>query len=1186
MAKDRFRKFSEELFETDLDVPTLIEQEDDFDLIKLVKKSIDPITGIPRNMKLPEGDFKEAKNYFDFVSNYLGHDAKFPFARQLWLAVTLLGEVCPRCTDKKFLKIDTVPVDYPAKHLPDRMQFLHYGKCPKCHTTKAELLKNKEINLYTEMALCVGQRGGKCVSGDTKILTEKGLVSIESLNDNYDYGFSKYKGPKLVLENGELVKPSHFYIEKPENLLEITLNNGMSIKGTANHPLWTLYGWKNLDSLNEGDLIPLKIGQDTWAKDFINLDKLVDVAEDKFESKTLDSVANRPCYDVGLKTTVLSEELAGVMALYIAEGYSHTGYGFSITNYDKSIIQYIEKALTNSFYGIRFSYTKNKSCIRVPNKKLSTYFDLLLGTQLAKRSAGKFIPESIFRSPKKVVASFLRMLFEGDGCMNGSKINYTSLSKTLVKDIQILLNNFGITSELKETTGFASNGSAAQIRKPVFNLFITGHESKKRFRDEINFFSKRKIECLDKSIKKTTYTSQPNKSTKLPEEIQAIWIETVLELKDYLRNVESFDAKGRSFCLGINSVFTGKKIFRKNLGINRRFIIDNILIVSKWYPRLPKELVEKFEVLNRLAKDYSIYFSRVSKIEKTPKEVTYDFNVPKYHRFLGNGFINHNSTITASIVSYIIHKYLKFPKLSSVCDGIAGSTPLTGTFVGGRTSDAIALLWEPITNIISDSPWFTNFHEMLTDRGNHYGVEFFRQKDLYLKYSHRNLEFYPSGPTKRGLRGRTRIIAATDEIGWFPSLEDAKDRERADAPEVYEALDKSLLTVRKEVRSLVAKGYNNFIPGLAINISSPSSQTDMISKLVNENQNSNRVLAVRLATWNISPLYKRDNEEIEEAYRRNAVTAERDYGANPPLNASKFIDVEEDQILKCFKLNNSAQVEQQTKVINDRLRVAAKLSNVSKLATPRYSLISLDAGYTFNSFSITVITAEQQLLPNNVKSVLLRVPVVLEVVPPKGSSIHYKKIYTSVIKPLIETFNAKFLFADRWNSIALLDTAEEEFASQGLTSTIYSVKYDDFIITKSYLQEQKLLLPKLEMDFTDILKVENYPNGFIQKPMAHLLYQMMTVRDRGKTVIKGDNATDDIFRALVLGVSRALNDKVLPELLKTATGSVSGRLTGAVASGRVLGSSYVAGNNSTVLTNSSAVQKAPNSKVVVYLPRH
>ncbi len=508
------------------------------------------------------------------------------------------------------------------------------------------------------------------------------------------------------------------------------------------------------------------------------------------------------------------------------------------------------------------------------------------------------------------------------------------------------------------------------------------------------------------------------------------------------------------------------------------------------------------------------------------------------------------TALTSSIIGYLIHKYLKFPKLSSICEGIQSSNILTGTFVAGRATDAIDLLWKPVINIVEDSKWFSEYHEMLTDAGERYSTEFYRKKDLYLRYAHRNLEFYPSGPTKRGLRGRTRIITATDEIGWFPSPEDNKDRERADAPEVYDALDRSLLTVRQETKTLLRKGYNNFFPGLAINISSPSAQGDMIMRLVDTNLTSKRVLALRMPTWEINPLYTRDTEEIASAYKANPSNAERDYGANPPLNASKFIDVEQDQIHRRFTLRNQATVHQVSKVIKSRLRIAGKVDLLE--SSGKKSLMSLDAGYTNNAFSITIITAEETAGLDG-KVTELRVPVVLEIVPRDGGSIHYGRVFDNVIVPLIKHFNVCYLFADRWNSIALLDGASDRFPN--LETKIYSVKYDDFIITKSYLEEGKILLPKLEVELNAVTKFENYPKDFIGKPAAHLYYQMMTVRDRGKTVDKGLNATDDLFRALVLGVSRALSDKILPELLKPSI-QTQGKRVMSVLLGRSMGASF------------------------------
>jgi hypothetical protein len=163
--------------------------------------------------------------------------------------------------------------------------------------------------------------------------------------------------------------------------------------------------------------------------------------------------------------------------------------------------------------------------------------------------------------------------------------------------------------------------------------------------------------------------------------------------------------------------------------------------------------------------------------------------------------------------------------------------------------------------------------------------------------------------------------------------------------------------------------------------------------------------------------------------------------------------------------------------------------------------------------------------------------------------LHYGGIYKKVIKELIEKFNVHFVFADRWNSIALLDLCASDFTKRKLISKQYSVRYNDFLATRSYIEEQKLILPKIEMPFEKLNQVENYPTGFEGKPAAHLLHQLGTVRDMGSTVIKGSIYTDDLFRALVLGVSRLLDPKIAEELATRNAATGRGKMVGAVATG-------------------------------------
>lgn len=515
------------------------------------------------------------------------------------------------------------------------------------------------------------------------------------------------------------------------------------------------------------------------------------------------------------------------------------------------------------------------------------------------------------------------------------------------------------------------------------------------------------------------------------------------------------------------------------------------------------------------------------------------------------------STVVSSASEYIIHKYLKFPKMSSICEGISNSTPLSATFVGLRFADAFSLLWEPISKGIADNPWFISYHQMMEDYGKRLGVEFYRSKDQYLKYMHKNIELYPAGPSKRALRGRTRILTGTDELGWFPvgvTEGENEDRERADADEVHHALDRSLLTVRTEISKLYKKGYNNFINALAFNISSPSDENDKISRLVKENKDSRKVLAIQAATWEISPFYTRENEEIAEAYRKNPEQAARDYGAVPPSNARQFIYPP--TIIKSFQGQNRAQISTEERELDSRMRRAGFVSHTNPVQPQPPSVMAIDAGYSNNAFAVTIQNLKTKILGIGEMAQTFKVvetSVLIELQPTTGTTLHFTRIYKRILKPLILAFNVRALFADRWNSIALLDQAGEDFLAQELMARQYSVKYKDFLLTRSYLQEEKLLLPKLEVPAEDLISVSDYPSCFANRPAAHLYFQMGKVRDVGSTVTKGTVYTDDLFRALTLNTSRILDLKVQEHLEKFTKLTTQGPSVGAISAGLSMG---------------------------------
>jgi len=494
-----------------------------------------------------------------------------------------------------------------------------------------------------------------------------------------------------------------------------------------------------------------------------------------------------------------------------------------------------------------------------------------------------------------------------------------------------------------------------------------------------------------------------------------------------------------------------------------------------------------------------------------------------------------NSTLAANH----LHALLKAPRLSSICRGIQDFTPLTFTFVGLTAGRAIRLLWNPFVEIIKANDWFKSYFTMMDHYGKEHGVEYYKSNVLFMRFLHKNIDVYPMGPVKRSLRGDTRVLAAVDELGWFPLSKNAVDddspdeeddaREHANADEVFASLDNSLMTMRTEVYDLYKRGISNVPTGLMLNLSSPQSQRDKIMRLLKESEDPEALsLGVQLPTWEISPLYTKDHPVIRAAYKKNATKAERDFGANPPaLNSSMFPDSTLEPLYAADRKNThsivttttgSSEEEDDDSVIH---RTKAKLSLIEMPKEFPPSIISLDAGLTGNSFAVTVAYPEGSTL---------RVRTLLEIIPKKGTQIDFPAVYQHVIKPLVLLMNAKALAADRWNSITTLQTAKDDFPD--LICKQISLNARDFSAFIASTNDGEIEYPMLEMPVEEIREVTNYKKQLQGMPSAHTYLQYLTTKLVNGALTKGDGYTDDILRSVMVAHAMAFNPKVKEHLAK------------------------------------------------------
>jgi DNA mismatch repair protein MutS len=455
--------------------------------------------------------------------------------------------------------------------------------------------------------------GGKCVTPDTLIFTEKGVLPIKTFKPE---GIKEGSFEKLevdLISTNSVAKTSHFYSDGIKNTIKITTRRGYSIEGSHNHPILVrtkkgLETWKKLSDIDSEDYIIINRKNDLWG------------TETKLKYSLKDYPHQVRKYPLPL---VLEKDLAYLIGLLIGDGtltYEDSYYLCTGDNFISNEFIRINKRLFN--YDVKIK--KNGKDHYVASKYLRGFL-YLLGLKY-KKSYEKEIPEIILKAPKKVIVAFLQGLFDADGTAGKKygKVSLSTTSRKLATQIQIILLNFGIISSLKVRK---------TQKKPCFEVRITGIDSIK-FYEYINFRLKRKKERsnLTSDLRMTNIDSIPYLN------------ETLLEIKSrYL-------AKSKELLSGSKLKYNKKisAVYDSYMRQGRNISFFKLKELIKFFRKNNIDCNELEEIYERF-----YFYDKISKIEHSKSEV-YDFSVPETHAFIGNGIVNHNSTILRQVALIVL----------------------------------------------------------------------------------------------------------------------------------------------------------------------------------------------------------------------------------------------------------------------------------------------------------------------------------------------------------------------------------------------------------------------------------------------------------------------------------------------------------------------------------------------------
>lgn len=465
----------------------------------------------------------------------------------------------------------------------------------------------------SQLSRAVEQRGGEprlsdlrdsgCLTGDILIqLTDTGArVPIKDL-------VGKTNVSVLALdENKKLVSVpmTKVFSSGRKQVFLMRTKSGRSIKASANHPFLTIEGWRRLDTLAAGDHVSLP------------------------RTLTMATGAN----------TMSHDELL-LLAHLIGDGCVLPRQPIHYTSADKENLNAVGEA-ANRLFGItpRLVQQSNwwhlylPSPYRLTHGKHHPITDWYRTLRLdAVRSYDKRLPQQLFTQSSEALAFFLKHLWATDGNISWKKlagrqpaaaIYYTSTSKPLAEGVQHLLLRLGIWSSLRLV-------KTSRTVRDGYTVNIEGAVMQQRFLEIIGCFGERgkvipKLLAALKEIKPNTNTDA------IPKESWFLLVEP--ELK---RNEMSW----RGLAEKMDTAYNGTAV--QATGISRARLTKLAAVLAS-------------KNLATLAES-DVYWDEIAEIVPLGEEEVFDATVPKYHNFVANDMVVHNSIEQDADVVMFIHR--------------------------------------------------------------------------------------------------------------------------------------------------------------------------------------------------------------------------------------------------------------------------------------------------------------------------------------------------------------------------------------------------------------------------------------------------------------------------------------------------------------------------------------------------
>ena len=364
--------------------------------------------------------------------------------------------------------------------------------------------------------------GWACLVGSNLVLTERGLLRYDTLHERLARG----EQINVVSGQSNLDMVTGRHIRRNAPIVRIRTKRGLVLEGAEEHKLSIGPDqWIALKDVQIGQRIPLSVGNNIWAQEYVPISApvpfavptAVDIAAVSganiftvnryLSGKTTRSdgpiaaaiaeigyqrgVAGKPLYSHRTPLVApdrVNEEFAEFLGYLIGDGNIHTSKNaIGFTSGDRELADRYA-ALVTALFAIEPKLFWDDRTANGKGGRWRVVFystnvlELIasIGIDLHAKAREKRIPDVILCSPKPVVSAFLRAYFDCDGCasLTGGVI-LSTFSDEIARTLQVLLLNYGILSR-KHGPNVGIRGASAEVYEREINFGLARKREKLR----------------------------------------------------------------------------------------------------------------------------------------------------------------------------------------------------------------------------------------------------------------------------------------------------------------------------------------------------------------------------------------------------------------------------------------------------------------------------------------------------------------------------------------------------------------------------------------------------------------------------------------------------------------------------------------------------------------------------------